>query len=232
MKENFVGLVPRGPLFGSGQTNAISPADPNKVAHSSGAASSHFSPFSFNATYEGAKVTAQRFAAGNAKYENNTNVYADANWLKAYHAKDWKFFRDRAGHALEHLIDEMRGKNDSDPGGNLGALGWFVDVMAFVKVNDPVFYQQIQGTISARPKVPELAEVEFPPTDGKTEASISAQYVPKPVQLTEADGILDGINGRDKRRDGYLYATGYKRGCEILQTVQRVFGYKPFFEPR
>jgi len=115
-----------------------------KVAHKSGASSSHFSPFNFLPTYEGAKLTSARFKHGADKYEAST-VYDEANWLKAFRARDVAFFRDRAGHCLEHLVAEMRGQDDSDPGGNLGALGWFQDVMAFVKKNDPFFYGAIQG---------------------------------------------------------------------------------------
>lgn len=128
-----------------------------KVSHSSGATSSHFSPFSFFNPYEGTKLTDMRFAEGNRKHENDNPVYADANWLKAFNARDVKFFRDRAGHAMEHLIDEMRGKDDEDPGGNLGAVGWFQEVMAFVKKNDPFFYACIQGKFNVNDTKAELA---------------------------------------------------------------------------
>lgn len=128
-----------------------------KVAHGSGATSSHFSPFNFYPTYEGMKLTAARFKEGNRKHEDSDPVYGNANWLKAFYAQDVNFFRDRAGHALEHLIAEMRGENDSDPGGNLGAVGWWVDVMAFVQANDPTFYAAIQGQLN-------LHEVEPAPT--------------------------------------------------------------------
>lgn len=116
-----------------------------KVAHGSGATSSHFSPFAFFCTYEGIRLTSMRFVEGNRKHEKSDPVYSHANWLKAFHARDVGFFRDRAGHALEHLIAEMRGEDDPDPGGNLGALGWFQDVMAYVKKNDPFLYACIQG---------------------------------------------------------------------------------------
>lgn len=124
-----------------------SPVDPEmeKVVHASGAGSSHFSPYSFYNPFEGAKLTCQRFRAGNLKYENGTTVYADMNWLKAFTARDVAFFRDRAGHAVEHLIAEMHGNDDDGPGGNLGAVGWWVEVFAFVKANDPAFYAVIQG---------------------------------------------------------------------------------------
>lgn len=119
--------------------------DNDKVTHSSGSTSSHFSPFSFFNPFEGVKLTCQRFVAGNHKHENDDPVYANMNWLKAFHARDVGFFRDRAGHALEHLLDEMHGVDDGDPGGNLGAVGWCVEVFAYVKKNDPFLYGAIQG---------------------------------------------------------------------------------------
>ena len=115
------------------------------VVSASGSTSSHFSDFNFHPTYEGARLTALRFKHGNEKHENSGTVYSEANWLKAYHARDVAFFRDRGGHSMEHLIDEMRGVDDPDPGGNLGAIGWYVDVLAFIKKNDPHFYGAIQG---------------------------------------------------------------------------------------
>lgn len=123
------------------------PTEPEeeKVSHSSGATSSHFSPFTFYPTYEGVRLTSLRFKEGNRKHENSDPIYSNANWLKAFKARDVAFFRDRAGHAMEHLIDEMRGVDDKDPGGNLGAVGWFQDVMAYVKKNDPFLYGAIQG---------------------------------------------------------------------------------------
>lgn len=121
-----------------------------RITHFSGAHSSHLSPFSFYNPFEGAKLTCERFREGNRKYENGTTVYAKMNWLKAFHAKDVDFFRSRAGHALEHLIAEMHGEDDNGPGGNLGAVGWWVEVMAYVRKHDPGFYAQIQG-IDPRP---------------------------------------------------------------------------------
>ena len=126
-------------------TEKIPLDETGRVAHASGAASSYFSSFSFHNPMEGLRLTCQRFDYGNRKYENNTPIYDEANWLRAFKAKDWQFFRDRAGHALEHLRAEMRGEDDDGPGGNLGAIGWFVEVMAYVKKHDPVFYALIQG---------------------------------------------------------------------------------------
>ena len=117
----------------------------DKVTHGSGATSSHFSPFSFFNPFEGAKLTCQRFMSGNHKHENDDPVYANMNWLKAFHARDVGFFRDRAGHALEHFIAEMHGQDDADPGGNLGAVGWWQEVFACVKRRDPFLYGAIQG---------------------------------------------------------------------------------------
>ncbi len=127
----------------------------SKVAHSSGATSSHFSPFAFNNPFEGTKLTCQRFVAGNRKHENDNPVYAEANWLRAFKSRDVAFFRDRAGHALEHLIAEMRGEDDNDPGGNLGAVGWLQEVLAYVKKNDPFLYGAIQGKWNINDKAKE-----------------------------------------------------------------------------
>ena len=90
---------------------------------------------------------AERYRAGNVKHEDNNPVYSEANWMKAVNARDIQFFRDRAGHAMEHLIKEMRGEDDTDPGGNLGAVMWFCDMMAYVKVKDPALYDAIQGKL-------------------------------------------------------------------------------------
>lgn len=126
-------------------TSENSNEQPAKVEHKSGAGSSHFSPFNFLPTYAGVRLLSLRFKAGNVKYENNNPVYDEANWLKAVKARDIDFFRDRAGHAMEHLINEMRGEDDPDPGGNLGAIMWFCDVMAYVQSKDPELYAAIQG---------------------------------------------------------------------------------------
>lgn len=122
----------------------------SKVAHGSGATSSHYSPFNFLNPFEGSQLTCQRFKEGNRKHEDNNPVYSEANWLKAFYARDVAFFRDRAGHALEHLIAEMRGDDDDAPGGNLGAVGWWQEVMAFVKKHDPYLYAAIQGKYAIR----------------------------------------------------------------------------------
>lgn len=129
-----------------GEVVAIATDVAEVATHASGAKSSHYSPFNFNNPFEGTKLTCARFKVGNAKYEGGTTVYAEANWMKAFNAKDINFFRDRSGHALEHLIAEMHGVEDENPGGNLGAVGWWVEIMAYVKAHDPEFYRTIQGT--------------------------------------------------------------------------------------
>jgi len=123
------------------------------VQHVSGAKSSHFSPFVFNSPFEGAKLTCQRFAYGDGKYAPGETVYENLNWMKALKARDVGFFRDRAGHALDHLVKEMRGIDDDGPGGNLGAVGWWVEVFAYVKKHDPQLYGAIQGKWPLQPKV-------------------------------------------------------------------------------
>lgn len=117
----------------------------DKFVHSSGATSSHRAAPYFFMTGAGDKLTALRFEAGNEKHEDGTPVYDQANWLRALKTRDWKFFRDRAAHARDHLHDEMRGTIDTAPGGNLGAVGWFVDIAAFVAEKDPEFWQVVQG---------------------------------------------------------------------------------------
>jgi hypothetical protein len=185
-----------------GFVEAANAAEEVKVAHKSGATSSHFSPFNFYCTYEGTKLTTARFKAGNTKHENDNPVYSEANWLKAYHAKDIEFFRDRAGHALEHLIDEMRGQDDKDPGGNLGAVGWFVDVMAFVKKNDPAFYEAIQGKSPKQPG-----------------AQQSRMIDPATVKLVEGFESMDDLNAENK-----AWEKGYEHGLKGL-------GRDPISEP-
>lgn len=111
----------------------------------SGASSSFISPPYFSMPMEFTTMTAERWGHGSSKHKEEGPVYSEQNWLKAYHAKDYAFFRDRSGHALEHGWNEMRGVEDPDPGGNIGAIGWFWSVMAFIKVNDPEFYKVIQG---------------------------------------------------------------------------------------
>lgn len=117
----------------------------SKFTHASGATSSHQTLLFFHVPFEGIAVIAQRFQYGNEKHEDGTTVYAESNWLRAVEARDVAFFRDRAGHALEHLWAEMRGADDSGPGGNLGAIGWFVAVMAYVRKHDSELYSAIQG---------------------------------------------------------------------------------------
>ena len=119
--------------------------DTAKVTHSSGANSSYKAPNFFLMPGNSIDLTAQRFEYGNDKYEDGNTVYNDANWLKAFYARDLQFFRDRAGHVKKHLWAEMRGHDDPAPGGNLGAIGWWLDVMAFIKDEDPYFYGALQG---------------------------------------------------------------------------------------
>jgi hypothetical protein len=145
-----------------------------KVSHASGAQSSHKAPNYFLMTGCGRTPTALRFQYGNTKYEGDNTVYHEANWLKAYNAKDLGFFRDRAAHAVDHIWAEFRGEDDLAPGGNLGAIGWFQDIMSFVKEHDPYFYGAIQGKYKYEPDRPsqvyydpnqiaakELAEKEY-----------------------------------------------------------------------
>jgi hypothetical protein len=111
----------------------------------SGATSSYKTSNTFHAPRNYRRYLADRFAIGNVKHENGTTVYAEANWLKALRARDVEFFRNRAVHAENHGHDEMRGIDDPDPGGNIGAELWFWSMMAYVSDVDPEFYQAIRG---------------------------------------------------------------------------------------
>lgn len=118
----------------------------DKVTFTSGATSSkgHDAPY-WLLTWLSVEKTAQRFGAGNEKHENSDTVLANANWLKAFHARDLAFFRNRATHAFDHFKAEMQGLHDSDAGGNWGAVGWFLEVISFVEKFDPDFYAAIVG---------------------------------------------------------------------------------------
>ncbi len=116
-----------------------------KHVFKSGASSGELKAPYHQATGFGAKVTALRFGYGNAKHEGGTTLFSEANWLKAFHARDLAFFRDRMNHAREHLHAESQGNFDNSPGGNWGAVGWCVDVMPFVKEYDPDFYNAVVG---------------------------------------------------------------------------------------
>lgn len=136
----------------------------------SGATSSYSSAPYFYMPGEGIKLTALRFKHGNDKHEHGDSVYANANWLKAVKGRDWQFFRDRAGHVIDHIWAEMRGEDDPDPGGNLGAIGWWLEAMAYVKKVDPLLYQVIQGKVP--PSHLKLVETEI--TNGDYSCEISA----------------------------------------------------------
>lgn len=115
------------------------------VVHKSGAKSSGNLPNYFRPPGHSFLMTAERFEHGNQKHEGGNNVYAEMNWLKAFHEKDHAFFIDRGTHAILHLVHEMQGIDDPDPGGNIGGMGWFLEALAYVKVNDPEFYKVIRG---------------------------------------------------------------------------------------
>ncbi len=123
---------------------APAPKD-DKVAFSSGATSSGQAPPLRYVMPEFEAEIAYRFDAGNRKHEKGTNIFAEANWLKAFHARDTAFFQDRMHHARVHFDLEMRGRRDKDPGGNRGAIGWWLSVAAFVERWDPELYNAIVG---------------------------------------------------------------------------------------
>lgn len=117
----------------------------DKVKFASGATSGGRHPQYNLTTGFGVRRTAERFTYGNLKHENGQTVLADANWLKAFHARDLDFFRDRISHAKDHLHRESQGLFESTLGGNWGAVGWCVDVMPFVQAFDPEFYLAVVG---------------------------------------------------------------------------------------
>lgn len=118
----------------------------DKVKFASGATSSkgHDAPYQLM-THCAVKRGALRFGAGNVKHENSDTILANANWLKAFHARDLAFFRNRYQHARDHMDNEMQGIRDLDLGGNFGAVVWFLEVMCYVEDNDPAFYDAIIG---------------------------------------------------------------------------------------
>lgn len=122
------------------------PADfADKVKFASGATSGgSYPPFNLMTGF-GRVRGAERFGYGNAKHEAGQTILADANWLKAFHARDLPFFRDRISHAQEHIFAESQGRFDKNSGGNWGAVAWCCDVMPFVEKFDPEFYLAVVG---------------------------------------------------------------------------------------
>ncbi len=120
----------------------------DKVKFDSGATSGgKAAPYGF-CTWTGFKRTAQRFWYGQQKHANSDTVVANANWLKAFHARDLSFFHDRINHAIEHLQKEMQGNFDPTPGGNWGGVGWAVEVLSYVDEYDHDFYLAVVGLIA------------------------------------------------------------------------------------
>lgn len=119
----------------------------NKKTFSSGATSAHGAhPYRYMAGY-GVKAGSLRYGYGNVKHEDGNTVLAEANWLKAFHARDLEFFQDRFEHAKEHIQDESQGKFDLAPGGNMGAVVWCADIMCFTAKFDPDFYMAVVGRV-------------------------------------------------------------------------------------
>lgn len=117
----------------------------NKKTFSSGATSAHGAPPYQLCTWVGFHNTSLRFGYGNVKHEDNTTILAEANWLKAFHARDLEFFQDRFSHAIMHIVQEVQGRFDPAPGGNLGAVGWFVEITSYLAKYDPDFYMAVVG---------------------------------------------------------------------------------------
>jgi hypothetical protein len=45
----------------------------------------------------------------------------------------------------DHLKLEERGVDDPDQGGNLGAIGWAVEILAYTQANFPILYAEARG---------------------------------------------------------------------------------------
>lgn len=116
-----------------------------KVKFKSGATSGGVHPQYNLTTGFGEMKTSNRYSYGNVKHEKSQTVLAEANWLKAFHARDLNFFRDRISHAQDHIKAESQGRFDPNPGGNWGAVGWCVDALSFVEAFDYDFYLAVVG---------------------------------------------------------------------------------------
>ncbi len=175
----------------------------DKVTFTSGATSSagHDYPYHLM-THCAEKLTALRFGAGNKKHENDDTVLANANWLKAFHSRDLEFFRNRYTHARDHMDAEMQGRFDDDPGGNIGAVGWFIEVLAYVKEYDPDFYSAVVGV---------------KPHPGKREKDCfcpRCKVTDKPHESQA--GYLAGVDGKARLtcpECGTRYILGERHGC-------------------
>jgi hypothetical protein len=89
-------------------------------------------------------LIAQRYEHGHVKYDPS-ELYAEANWKRAVEGRDVEFCKQLFTHAIDHLWAEMRGIDDPDSGGNLGAVGWGLDILAYIKCCDPDLYMATRG---------------------------------------------------------------------------------------
>lgn len=153
----------------------------DKIAFSSGATSSVGMPEYHLVPGEIEDLIAMRFAYGNHKHEDGNTVLAEANWLRAYRARDIAFFRDRAAHARKHLKRESRGDYDGAPGGNLGAVGWWLEVAAFINKHDPLFYDAING----------LRPMNSLPVQNPLPPELHLRYVPAANAAPERDTAFE-----------------------------------------
>lgn len=76
----------------------------------------------------GISAIASRFQAGSIKYGDN-------NWKQAIAIPDdaKAFAVDAFNHAFEHMLQMKDGVHDEDAGGNIGAVGWAMVVLAEIE---------------------------------------------------------------------------------------------------
>lgn len=77
---------------------------------------------------EGFRLTALRFGAGAA-------IHGEFNWMQSVQTEQdaYLWARSAYDHMFEHVIRMPLGDHDSEPGGNLGAIGWCVAVLAHIE---------------------------------------------------------------------------------------------------
>lgn len=178
-----------------GKPGVDKPADFNdKVTFASGATSGGTEPPYHLMAWEGIDCTALRYGYGNEKHENGQTVLVEANWLKAFHQRDLKFFRDRAAHAIKHIRKEMSGQRDKAPGGNWGAVGWCQDMMPFVAKYDPEFYAAVTG-ITPHPGPRKTLECSCPRCQVMVEHYKS---LPIPKEMMEKLVSCNGYESKSK----------------------------------
>lgn len=77
---------------------------------------------------EASRLTALRFGAG-------AEIHGEFNWMESCQNEPdaYRWARSAYDHMMEHTIRMGWGDHDSEPGGNLGAIGWAVHVLAYIE---------------------------------------------------------------------------------------------------